>query len=82
MSTRDRKARKRAGVRFAKRAKMPTRVYGQVRGLGLVTMPELLFGMVIRGASLRQLEFGDRVLQAVLGGDPTEEEWLEGRAPV
>lgn len=49
MSARDRKARKRAGVRFTKRAKQPTRVYGQVRGLGLVTMPELLFGMVIRG---------------------------------
>lgn len=49
MSTGARKARKRAGVRFAKSQKRPTGVYGQARGLGLVSMAEVLAGMVIRG---------------------------------
>lgn len=49
MSTAARKARKRAGVRFVKPQKRPTRVYGQVRGLGLVSMAEVLAGMVVRG---------------------------------
>jgi hypothetical protein len=49
MSTAARKARKRAGIPFTKPPKTPTRVYSQVRGLGLVSMAEILAGMVIRG---------------------------------
>lgn len=49
MSTTARKARKRAGVKFTKPPKNPTRTYTQAEGLGMVTMPEVVFGMVIRG---------------------------------
>lgn len=49
MSTTDRKARKRAGIPFVKPAKRPTRVYSQAPGLGLVSMADVVFGMVIRG---------------------------------
>ncbi|MDR7113896.1 hypothetical protein J2X03_003798 [Microbacterium trichothecenolyticum] len=50
MSTAARKARKRAGIPFPhKPAKKPTRVYSQARGLGLVSMAEIVAGMVIRG---------------------------------
>lgn len=47
MSTGARKARKRAGIPFTKPVKKPTRVYSQVRGLGLVSMAEIVAGMVI-----------------------------------
>lgn len=49
MSNAARKARKRAGVPFVKPPKKPTRVYGQARGLGLVSMAEVLASMIIRG---------------------------------
>ncbi|WP_165875389.1 hypothetical protein [Microbacterium sp. PI-1] len=49
MSTAARKARKRAGVRYSKPQKRPTRVYHQVRGLGFVSMAEIVAGMVVRG---------------------------------
>ena len=49
MSTRERKLRKRAGIKFSKPAKTPTRAYGQVKGLGLVSMAEIVAGMVVRG---------------------------------
>lgn len=51
MSTTARKARKRAGIPFTKPAKKPTRVYDMNgrRGLGLVTGPEILASLVIRG---------------------------------
>lgn len=49
MSTAARKARKRAGVGFTKPQKKPTRVYAPVKGLGFVSMAEILAGLVIRG---------------------------------
>lgn len=49
MSTAARKARKRAGIPHVKPPKRPTRVYSPVPGLGLVTMAEIVAGMVIRG---------------------------------
>lgn len=49
MSTSERKARKRARIPYTKASKRPTRVYSQAPGLGLVSMPEILAGMVIRG---------------------------------
>lgn len=49
MSTTERKARKRAGIPFSKPPKRPTRVYSQAKGLGLVSMAEVLAGMVVRG---------------------------------
>lgn len=51
MSTTARKARKRAGIRFAKTPKQPTRVHDveRTRGIGLVTGPEILAALVIRG---------------------------------
>jgi hypothetical protein len=48
MSTAARKARKREGRQYSKRPKRLTRVYGQAKGLGFVTMAEIVAGMVIR----------------------------------
>lgn len=42
MSTRARKARKRAGVKFVKTPKHPTNVWHEPRGLGWITRPEIL----------------------------------------
>ncbi|MCC2033079.1 hypothetical protein [Microbacterium allomyrinae] len=49
MSTAARKARKRAGIPHVKPPKKRTRVDHQAKGLGLTTMPEIIFGLVIRG---------------------------------
>lgn len=48
MSTRARKARKRASIPFAKTPKHPTRVWGERRGLGLITGPEILARLLAR----------------------------------
>lgn len=42
MSTATRKARKRAGIRFTKPPKRRTRLYGEARGLGWITGPEVM----------------------------------------
>lgn len=49
MSTAARKARKRAGEKYSKPQKTPTRPYDQPRGLGLVTGAELITALMIRG---------------------------------
>lgn len=48
MSTRQRKARKRAGVRYVKTPKHPTRAWGETRGLGLITGPEIMARILAR----------------------------------
>lgn len=50
MSTAARKARKRAGIRLTRTAKVPTRAYGKrPTGLGLVTGAEIMAALVVRG---------------------------------
>lgn len=51
MATAARKARKRAGIPFTKPAKVPTypRWGRGPRGLGLVSGPEILAALVVRG---------------------------------
>ena len=51
MGTAARKARKRAGVKFVKPSKVPTRPWGGKRpeGLGLVTGAEILASLVVAG---------------------------------
>lgn len=48
MSTAARKARKHAGIRFVKTPKHPTRVWGEPRGLGLITGPEIMARILAR----------------------------------
>jgi hypothetical protein len=49
MSTRARKDRKRAGIRFTKPQKTGPVEIGQAAGLGLVRMPDVVFDMIRRG---------------------------------
>jgi hypothetical protein len=52
MSTRDRKARKRAGIKFTKPPKTPTYSWADASargGLGLTSGAEILAGIVVRG---------------------------------
>lgn len=48
MSTAARKARKRAGIRYVKPQKRRTRVWGETRGLGLITGAEIMARILAR----------------------------------
>lgn len=50
MGTAARKARKRAGVPYVKARKKPTRRYGEPRGLGLISGPEIMARILARSA--------------------------------
>lgn len=50
MSTKARKARKRAGIRFTETPKHPTRAWGDTRGLGLITGPEIMARILARSS--------------------------------
>lgn len=49
MSNAARRARKRAGIPFSKPQKKPTRVYSQARGLGLISMAEIMAREIASG---------------------------------
>jgi hypothetical protein len=48
VSTKQRKARKRAGTTYAKARKTPTARHGDVGGLGLITGPEIMARILAR----------------------------------
>lgn len=48
MSTKQRKARKRAGIAYSKPRKKPTARHGDPRGLGFITGPEIMARILAR----------------------------------